>query len=117
MDEITERIARLGRVHAADHDVIRPILHRLLRESESETVKPFESVERIVVKALAAQDAFTSDQRSALGYRAPVQPKEPDSGEVTREILEAVAGQLDRQTRVMYHQVAHWLRSQTGETE
>ena len=60
-----------------------------------------ESVERIVVEALAKQAQFTF----------------VDSGEVTREIIEAFADALENGPPAGYYHAARWIRSQIGETE
>ena len=54
-----------------------------------------ESVEDIVVSALAQQDRFSSWQL----YSPP--PKEPDSSVVTRDIIAAIADELDGPSRPM----------------
>lgn len=86
------------------------------------------SVERIVVEALAAQDAFSRNQQSihitpesASLLRMGHTFAEPNSGEVTREIFEVFADGMETTEsddvgpfRNM-SAVADWLRSQAQE--
>ena len=71
-----------------------------------------ESVDEIVVEALARQYSFARHQNDHL---------EPDSEMVTRDIINAIADVLDREARVLdvssmdgvgYRIVTKWLRSQ-----
>ena len=83
-----------------------------------------ESVERILVEALAAQDRFA---RKTFGMypKRELGRKEPDSGEVTREILNKVADELEEAKAILLPEdtygwtdlvrPAKWLRSQIGE--
>ena len=73
-----------------------------------------ESVKRIVVEALEQQDRWTRED-TGLVFAAP-KVDEPDSVEVTREILEAVADALEKQWGGS-SSVARWLRSQAQEND
>ena len=68
--------------------------------------KLVESVERIIVEALARQQEWADGQ---LRYDAT----EPDSEDVTRNVILAVADELEQAN--MTWQAVKWLRAQAGE--
>ena len=59
-----------------------------------------ESVERIVVSALAQQAEYDED-RYGHGGGEEEEPPKPDSGVVTRDIINAIAAELDGPSRPM----------------
>ena len=83
-----------------------------------------ESVEDIVVSALARQDRFARNDgihmtpEKAAALRVGDWPMEPDSGVVTRDIINAMADELgnagDDLTAFSQMEVPDWLRSQAN---